>query len=321
MNSTGSTHEHVNQASSLAIWAALIAIYITWGSTYLAIRFAVETMPPFFMAAIRFFIAGSILFAWRRLAGDPLPTRRQWRSAAVVGLFLLLGGNGAIVWAEQTLPSGIASLMIGTVPLWMVLLDALRPGGRLPAWQALLGVVIGFGGILLLFLPGQAVGGQALPLGGLLVVFLGSSLWATGSLYSRHAALPASPLMGTAMEMLAGGAGLLVAGFLTGEPAQLHLAEITSKSLLGLAYLIVFGSLVGFACYTWLLRSAPTSLVSTYAYVNPVVAIFMGYLLAGEQLNFRTLVAAAIILGSVVLTTRVGNKPAARAAPVGVGDD
>jgi len=307
------------------IWLALIAVYITWGSTYLAIRFAVETMPPFWMAAVRSFIAGAVLYAWRRAAGDQAPTRLEWRSAAIVGVLLLLGGNGLVTWAEQSVPSGITALLVGSAPLWMVLIDALRPGGLRPNGQTLLGVLIGFGGILILIDPLRlGSNGQVLDPGGVAVLLLAGLLWAVGSLYSRQARLPASPLLGTSMEMLAGAAGLLVMGALTGEWTRVDLAGISTRSLLGLVYLITFGSLVGFAAYTWLLRVAPTPLVSTYAYVNPLIAIFLGSLLGQEPLTARVLISALIIVSSVALinTARAKAPPwAVKAVSPVSGDD
>jgi len=284
------------------IWLALIAVYIAWGSTYLAIRFAVETIPPFLMAGFRFLVAGAILYTWRRVAGDPTPTRIQWRSASIVGLLLLLGGNGGVVWAEQRVASGIAALIVGSAPLFMVLIDALRPGGQRPNWQTGSGVLVGFLGIALLIGPSQWTGnGLQLDNIGVLVLLLASILWATGSLYSRNAQLPSSPLLGTGMEMLAGSAGLFILGTLTGEWGRLELAAIAPRSLWGLLYLITFGALVGFAAYTWLLRVAPTPLVATYAYVNPVIAIFLGNLLAKEALTPRLLIAALVIVSAVAL--------------------
>jgi drug/metabolite transporter (DMT)-like permease len=286
----------------LRIWWAMIAIYIVWGSTYLAIRFAVETMPPFLMAAIRFLIAGGILYIGRRMAGDAPPTRRQWKSAAIIGLFLLLGGNGGVVWAEQRVVSGIAALLVGASPLWMALLDAIRPGGKRPGWQTWLGVLWGFAGIALLVGPAEFSGsGTRLYLPGVGALLLASFLWSAGSLYSRTACLPDSPLLGTGMEMLVGGTSLLILGTLAGDWNRLNLSAIHLHSVLGLLYLIIFGSLVGFAAYTWLLRVAPTPLVSTYAYVNPLVAIFIGNLFAGEPLTLRILLAAGVIVSSVVI--------------------
>lgn len=296
-------------ASPVAIWAAMITVYIIWGSTYLAIRFAIETLPPFLMAAARFLVAGGLLYAWRRLAGDARPRGFEWRAAAVVGLFLLLGGNGGVVWAEQFVPSGVAALLVGTTPLWMVLLDALR-GKRRPTPTLILGVLIGFAGIAVLVNPFQSTDRINIP--GAIAVVLAALLWATGSLYSRNAPLPSSPLLGTSMEMLTGGLGLLVFGTLVGDWGRIDWAGISGRSLGGLFYLVIFGSLVAFTAYTWLLRNAPTPLVSTYAYVNPVVAILLGFIFFAEPLNGRVLVAAAIIVSAVVLITRAkdANLPA-----------
>ena len=296
----------------------MIAVYIVWGSTYLAIRFAIETMPPFLMAATRFLAAGLILYAFRRVRGDAAPTRLEWRSAAIVGALLLVGGNGGVVWAEQFVESGIAALLVGSAPLWMVLLDALRPGqshlarrstNKRQSFLTTAGVVIGFLGIGLLVSPSSLTGiaGDVDPLGAA-VLTLACFFWAAGSLYNRGAKLPSSPLLGTGMEMLAGGVGLLLLGTLTGEWGKVDLAGISTRSLLGLGYLVFFGSLVGFAAYTWLLRVAPTALVSTYAYVNPLVAILLGNLLAQEPLTPRVLIATAVILSAVAVITL--NQPA-----------
>jgi len=286
----------------LRIWTALLALYIIWGSTYLAIRFAVGTIPPFLMAGTRFLVAGIILFAWRRLVGDPAPTARQWRSTAIIGLLLLLGGNGLVSWAEQNVASGIAALLIGSVPFWMVMIEAIRPGGARPNGVVIFGLCVGFGGIVLLVAPWQAnngvIGTHLMGVGALLVA---AFLWSLGSIYSRSADLPKSSLLSTGMEMLGGGAGLYFTGTLAGEWHALDIASISSRSWLGLAFLIMFGSLMGFTAYAWLLRVAPVSLVATYAYVNPLVAILLGSLLAQELLNARILMAALVIVGAVVL--------------------
>jgi drug/metabolite transporter (DMT)-like permease len=306
-------HAHKG-ASRLSIWAALLAVYLIWGSTYLAIRIAVETLPAFLMASVRFLIAGGILFAFRRVLGDPTPSRAHWRSAAIIGVLMLVGGNGMVSFAEQRVPSGIAALMVGSAPLWMVALDLViqrrRPGivgapsQFRPTRRTILGVLVGFIGIAILVSPSELTGmAGGVDVIGALVLTLASFCWAAGSLYSRGAELPASPLLGTSMEMLAGGAGLLILGSLTGEWGQLHLASVSLASLGGLVYLILFGSLVGYTCYTWLLRSAPTALVSTYAYVNPLVAIFLGSLVAQEPVTPRVLIATAVILGAVVVIT------------------
>ncbi|MCJ7584841.1 MAG: EamA family transporter [Anaerolineales bacterium] len=285
----------------LRIWIALLAIYLIWGSTYLAIRYAVESIPPFLMAGTRFLIAGIVLYTWRRLAGDPAPTARQWRSTAIIGLLLLLGGNGLVSWAEQTVPSGIAALLIGSIPLWMVLTESIRRGGVKPGLSAVLGLITGFAGILVLIWPLLTGTSEHLnPLGVVALLFAAFS-WAVGSVYSKSAELPPSSLMTTAAEMLTGSLGLYFIGALLDEWKMLDFATITARSWLGLAYLTVLGSLVGFVAYAWLLRHAPISLVATYAYVNPLVAILLGSLLAQESFSARILLAALIIIGSVVL--------------------
>ena len=302
--------------SSIAIWSAMSSVYLIWGSTYLAIRFAIETIPPFLMAGTRFLIAGGILYLIRRILGDAPPSRNEWSSAAVIGFFLLVGGNGGVVWAEQYVVSGMTAILVGTAPLWMVLIDLLHPSGTRPNLLAILGLILGFMGISLLIGQGQIPGqGATIDLVGSVVLIFASLSWAIGSLYSRRASLPSSPLLWTAMEMLAGGTGLFLLGILTGEVPEVRLSTLSFRSLAGLIYLILFGSWIGLTSYTWLLRNAPTPLVSTYAYVNPVVAVLLGYFLASESITLFTLIAAAMVVGSVALTTRshqrsVKQKPA-----------
>jgi drug/metabolite transporter (DMT)-like permease len=287
--------------SRLTLLSAFAAVYVIWGSTYLAIRFAIGSMPPFLMAAVRFLIAGSILYLWARRRGNPPPRAVEWRSAAVVGGLLLFCGNGAVVWAELRIDSGLAALLVSTVPLWVVALDAFRPGGSRPRWTVWAGVAGGLLGLGLLIGPAELAGVERADLGGILALLFGSLAWSIGSLYSRNAPLPRSPRLGTGMEMLAGGVLLAGLSLALGEPATFDLGAVTAASWAALAYLIVFGALVAFSAYIWLLRVAPTSKVSTYAYVNPVVALFLGWLLAGEALNARTLIAAGVILASVFL--------------------
>ncbi len=288
----------------MRVWTALVAVYIVWGSTYLGIRFAIETIPPFFMAGIRFLVSGVLLYTWRRLSGDPAPKKVEWRSAAIIGLLLLLGGNGGLVWAEQRIPSGIASLFIATVPLWMVLIDALRPGGSRANRLTWLGVLVGLIGTALLASPWQShTTSPALDPLGMIVLITAALSWSIGSLYSRKAGLPSSPLIGTGMEMLAGSLGLFLFSGLTGEWHNFNLAAVSLRSWAGLAYLIVFGSGIGFVAYTWLLRNAPTPLVSTYAYVNPVVAILLGSFVAHEPLESLEITSALVIIAGVVIIT------------------
>lgn len=284
----------------------MLSIYLIWGSTYLAIRFAVQTIPPFLMAGTRFLVAGLILLAWRRLAKDAFPPRHEMRSAAIVGLFLLLGGNGLVVWAEQRVVSSVTALIIGSVPLFVVVIELFWPGRPRPNWRVLLGVIGGFLGIAILIGPSQLTKSASSidPLGALALLFA-SFFWAIGSIYASQADLPKSPLMGTAVEMLVGATALILLGTLVGEWGRLDLAAISQQSILALTYLILFGSLIGFASYSWLLRAAPIALVSTYAYVNPMVAVFLGYLIADEPLTWQVLLSSAIIIGSVALINTV----------------
>jgi len=284
------------------VWIALLALYIVWGSTYLAIRFSVETIPPFLHAALRFLVSGVILYAWRRAAGDPAPTASNWKSTAIVGAGLLLGGNGLVAWAEQTVPSGIAALMITTSPFWLVLFESMRSGGAKPTWQAILGLIIGFGGVFLLVGPSEITGsGVSFDTFGIVLLLFAPFFWSLGSIYAKGADMPKSTLLSTGMQMLTGAAALFLVSLVKGELNGFSLGLVSMRSWLGLAYLITFGSLIGFVSYGWLLHNAPISLMSTYAYVNPLVAVLLGSLLADEPLNGRILVAAAIIIGSVII--------------------
>jgi len=287
----------------LRIALAFLSIYTIWGSTYLAIRFAIETFPPFLMAAIRFLIAGGVLYAWMRLRGASRPTRANWKAAIVVGGLLLLGGNGGVTKAEQVIPSSLAAVLITTVPIWMALLELLRKDRIVPTLHVVIGLVLGFGGVILLVGPGDLGGSGGLnPLWAGVLIFAALS-WAIGSVYSRNAPLPTTPLLGSGMEMLAGGALLLAASLISKEWAGFQPGNVSFLSLVSFIYLIVFGSLVGFSSYVWLLTKTTTARVSTYAYVNPVVAVFLGYFLAAEQLTLRTLLASSVIVVAVVVIT------------------
>lgn len=284
---------------------AFLAVYLIWGSTFLAIYWAIDTIPPFTMAGIRFVIAGSLLAAWAEWSGIPRPTPTQIRDAAVVGTLLLVGGNGAVVFAEQFVPSGLTALLIATVPFWMVLLDWLWTGGRRPSAGSWFGLAWGLFGVWLL------VGGEAGTvlrgpgLLGALAILGGSISWAFGSIHSRRIRVPAAPRWATAVQMLASGTLLGVAGAVMGEWGRWNPGETSLRSLLALVYLIVFGGMVAYSAYVWLLRVSTPGRVSTYAYVNPVVALFLGWALADETVTPRTLVAAAVILSAVVLLGRV----------------
>lgn len=283
--------------------SAFAAIYIIWGSTYLAIRWAIETLPPFLMAGTRFLVAGVLLYLWARWRGAAGPAPVHWKSAAIIGGLLLLGGNGGVSWAEQRVPSGLAALMIATVPIWMVLLDWLRPGGMRPRGQVFIGLAAGLVGMALLVGPGEITGESHVDRLGATVLILAALSWSIGSIYSRSVLLPSSPLMATATEMLAGGLLLWAAGLVAGEGSRLHISGVSLLSLVSLGYLIFFGSIIAFSAYIWLLQVTTPARASTYAFVNPVVALFLGWLLAGEPLTFRTVIAAAIIVLAVMLIT------------------
>jgi drug/metabolite transporter (DMT)-like permease len=283
------------------IWIALLALYIVWGSTYLAIRFSVETIPPFLHAALRFLISGAILYIWRRMAGDPAPTLSNWKSTAIVGTALLLGGNGLVAWAEQSVPSGIAALMISTSPFCLVLFESLRAGGSKPTWRSIVGLIIGFGGVFILIGPAEIIGGEgSFDTFGIILLLLAPLFWSLGSIYARGADMPKSTLLSTGMQMLTGAVALFIVSLVKGELNGFSVGLVSTRSWLGLLYLITFGSLIGIVSYGWQLLNAAVSLTSTYAYVNPVVAVFLGNLLADEPLNPRILIASAIINASVI---------------------
>jgi drug/metabolite transporter (DMT)-like permease len=295
---------------SSRVWLALAVVYAVWGSTYLGIDLAVRTMPPFLMAATRFLIAGPLLYVWTTRRGDRTdrPTARHWLSAFLIAAPMLAVGNAAVGWAEQTLDTGTASLIIASVPLWMALLDRVFYAQRL-ARAVVIGLVVGFAGVGLLVAPGGAGGGSSRAA---IVLVFSSLAWAVGSLYSRQAPLPRRPLVGAAMQMTAGGLILVVVSAASGELSGFHPSAVSLESWLGLAYLVVAGSLVAYTAYMWLLRAAPTSLVGTYAYVNPVVAVLLGTLVLGEALTWRTFVGGGIILASVALIVRAPRpRPAA----------
>lgn len=301
--------------------AAFAAVYIIWGSTYLFIRIAVETLPPLLMAGVRFIVAGSILVAtgWRgRGAADDPIGPRQWMATGVTGVLLLLGGNGVVSFGEQYVPSGIVALLVATVPLWVAVLGAalLRHRVRL---RTIGGIIAGLAGTAVLIAPGSAGGAD---LGHMLLVLLAPLSWAAGSLYATRGPLPRRALLATAMEMLCGGAALLVVGLATGELAALHLGRISLGSSLSLVYLVVAGSLVAFSAYVWLLTQVSTAAAATYAYVNPLVAVLLGWAVLGEPISAATLLAAGLIIVAVVLilSRPPGEERAGAAVDVPLGD-
>ncbi len=280
---------------------AFAAVYVIWGSTFLAIRIAIETLPGFTMAAVRFLAVAVLLLVWARLRGESAPSLKQWGAAALVGGLLFAGGNGAVVWAEHHVASGLVALLVATEPLWVVILLALTSKHERPRPLAVAGMLVGFGGAAMLAAPGVEGTIQHLP--SVLVVVLGSLAWACGSLLARGANLPRSILLSSGMQMLAGGLILTLMGGLAGEWGRISLAAVSGRSLAALAYLIFVGALIGFLAYNFLLRTTAPTLVATYAFVNPMVAVFLGWWLADEQVSQVTLLAAALIVVSVVLVT------------------
>lgn len=293
---------------------AFAAIYLIWGSTYLGIRVAIETIPPFLMAGMRFIVAGALLFAWLRWRGEPAPTVRQWRINTVIGIFLLLGGNGLVVWAEQYVPSGITALIIGIQPLFFLLTEWAWRGGSRPTAVTTLSLVVGFGGVAWLAAPWESTAQGGLYLPGVIAILAACLFWAFGSIYSRHAKHDADPLVAAAMQMLSGGAFLSLAAVIHGDFAAVDLGAISARSWGALAYLITFGSLIGFSTYVWLIKHSTPARVSTYAYVNPIVAVFLGWLILQEPVNSRTLVASMVIVAAVAIVTSEKSKMAIKVA-------
>ena len=296
-----------------AMWlvlAAFAAVYVIWGSTYLAIRFAVDTLPPFLMAGSRFFVAGAILFAWTCWQRLPWPRWVEWRDAAIAGTLMLLGGNGGVTWAEKHgIPSSVAALMVAIVPLWIVLLE--WRGGRIsrPSVKVFAGLALGFVGVALLVLNGRGYDGRALNLAGLLALLLSTVTWAYGSLFSRRAAKPRSALQAISLQMLTGGAIMVLAGAGLGEFSGLDPATFTAASVWAWLYLMIAGALIGFTAYSWLLQVCAPAKVSTYAFVNPVIAVALGCTLGNEPFSLRLVFATALIAFAVLLIIRGGTKP------------
>ena len=285
----------------IKIILAFGAVYFIWGTTYLGIRLAIETIPPFFMAGSRVFLAGTIMFIFLRARGAPRPTRLHWRSAVLVGALLLGGGSGLVTWAEQQVPSGTAALIIATVPLWIALFEWLFFAKTRPGKRVTTGLLLGMVGIFLLVGPDQILRTADFSLFFLFVILLSPILWSLGSLYSRSAPLPEDTLLGAAMQMIGGGGVLLIAGALTGELADLDIASISTTSLAAWVYLVFFGSIIAFTAYIWLIKEVSVTKAATYTYVNPVVAVFLGWLILSEPITPITLLSSAIIILAVLL--------------------
>jgi len=299
-----------NSVSRAALVSAFAALYLCWGSTYLAIRWAVEEIPPFLMAGFRFLIAGALLYAWARARGAARPTVAQWRATALIGGLLLVGGNGCVVLAERSMASGLAALMISTTPLWMVGLDWAVFRSATQHRGTVAGLVLGFLGMVLLASPGGGV--PSTGAGGALLLTFATVSWSLGSLLARRVSLPPSPTLASAMEMLTGGAMLVAAGSAWGEWGGFHPGSVSGRALAYVGFLVVFGSLVGFSSFVWLNQVTTPAQVSTYAYVNPVVAVVLGWWLGGETLSGRMWVGAAIIIAAVAAITLTSARPRLR---------
>jgi drug/metabolite transporter (DMT)-like permease len=283
------------------VLAAFAAVYIVWGSTYLAIRFAVESFPPLLMAGSRFLLSGAMLYAFTRMRGSAQPTRREWRDSLISGALMLCGGNAGVAWAEQHVASGLAALIVAVVPLWMVLIEALRPGGARPTFRVILGVIVGLAGLVVLVGPSTLAGHGPIDSAAVMVLMTSAFLWAAGSVFNKHSARPPSAALATGMQMLTGSVVMLILGVATGETRGFDPRAITTASWLGWLYLVTFGSLIGFTAYVYLLKAVSPAKAATYAYVNPVVAVLLGWAILGEPVSARTILAAGIILGGVAM--------------------
>lgn len=303
----------MSQPSRNAVVANFATVYVIWGSTYLGIRMAIDSVPPLLMAAARFLLAGALLYAWARWRGAPRPTGAAWGRAAIVGGALLVCGNGGLTFGELYVPSGLAALLIAMVPVFMALLGWLCGQSSRPTARVWLGFACGLAGVALLARPDTAVAAHPRFLLGVGVILGGGAIWSAGSLYSRRAGQGTAPMLMAAMQMLTAGAMLLAGAGLRGEIADFHPAQVTAKSLAAFLYLVFIGALVGYNAYLWLLRHCPPAQVATYAYVNPVVAVLLGAGFGGEKLTSSMLAGAALIVAAVALV--VTNRPRGNPPP------
>lgn len=302
-------------ANPLAVWAGLLVLYVVWGSTYLGMAVAVDTIPPFLMGALRFVPAGVVLagaVAVRHRASLRRPTSRELVDTTIVGTLLLLGGMGLVAWAVQSVPSGVAALVIALMPAWLAVLARVLFGDRLPR-LVVAGIVLGLVGVAILAWPEAGVAG--VDPAGLLALLVSPVFWSLGSLYSaKRAVLPAPALLATGLQMIAGGIALAAASAVAGELAGFDPRAVSASSWAGVAYLLAVGSLVGYTTFSWLLTVAPLARLSTYAYVNPVVAVILGWLVLGEPITPRTIVASVVIVAAVALIVTARGRATTRAA-------
>ena len=293
---------------------SFLTVYILWGGTFFAMRVGVESFPPLILAGMRHLSVGVVLYPLLRWRTGIRPTAQHWRTAAISGVLLLCIGNGGVCWAEQTVPSGIAALLVATVTLWMVIVDWVRPGGHKPSVRILFGIVTGFVGMTILVGPAKLGNAGRVDPAGAAILIVASLAWACGSLYSKHGTLPSSPMLGVAMQGLCGGAALWLAGLFNGEVARFHPMAVSLRSWVAVGYLFLFGSCIGFTAYLYILKKSTAARVGTYAFVNPIVALLIGRLLGGEVLSQRTLLAAAVILTAVVVVITAPHRDPREAA-------
>ena len=297
----------MSSPSGLKVILGFLCIYVIWGSTYLAIRFGVETIPPFLLAGARFFVGGLLFFLWAKMRGVPNPKPAHWLPAIIIGALLAAGGNGLVSWAEKSVPSGIAALLVAMVPLFIVLIDWLRPNGTHPNWIVMSGVVLGFGGVAFLINPTSIGGLTEIDTFGSTLIIFACLFWALGSVYSRYSPQPVSQIQFAGMQMLGGGAIALLIGIFGGELNALNLSAVTPLSFWSWVYLTTIGSFA-FGVYIWLLKASTPARVATYAYVNPVIAMFLGAILANETLTSWTLLCSAVIIAAVIIIITAKSK-------------
>jgi len=308
------THDPHASSNPTVLLAAFAAVYLIWGSTFLAIRIGDESFPPLLVAGIRHLTFGLIAFPILLWKTKARPTWAEWRATTITGFLLLAMGNGGVCLAEERVPTGIAALLVATVSLWMVLIDWLRPNGVRPVPRVLVGLVLGFGGLALLVGPKELGGSGRIDLIGVAILGVGSFAWACGSIYAKHGGMPNSPLLGSAMQSLTGGLILWIIGGFTGEIGDLHLATVSTRSWIAITYLVFFGSMIGFSSYLHILKHSTATRVATYAFVNPIVALFLGWLFLHEAITLRTILASAVILAAVLLVITAPHRTPAKAA-------
>lgn len=285
---------------NLSIILSFATIYLIWGTTYLAIRLGVETIPPFLLAGVRFVIGGLLIYAIARIFGASKPSFRQWKFASLIGFLLVVGGNGLVTWAEVTVPSGLTALLIGMVPLWIVLIEWIHPNGSKPSAAIIFGLLLGFGGVWQLISPSDTGMTSEIDKTGAFIIVIATISWALGSVYSKFVPQHESKFVGAGMQMISGGFILLILSFFTNEFNNFELAMVSMKSIWSLLYLITLGSFA-FAVYIWLFTATSPSKIATYAYVNPVIALLLGNIIAGEYISSWTIGCSVVILFAVVM--------------------